>query len=189
MTPEQGIAQVRAGFSRAWLRVPLLVGNEAVNFSLDNFRLQGFQGASFIKWPARKVGWVKDKRPGRALLIKTDALWRSIRIVRLTSEGVTVGSDVKYARAHNEGYRMGHIQTVKAHTRRVTGIVSVSSIATRKTRSQRAAIGTQTVSAHTRRVDVRIPRRQFMGNSPYLDARIKRVVTLACIREIKTLQP
>lgn len=189
MTPEQGIAQVRAGFRRAWLRVPLLVGNEAVNFSLDNFRLQGFQGASFIKWPARKVGWVKDKRPGRALLINTGALRRSIRIVRLSSEGVTVGSDVKYARAHNEGYRMGHIQTVKGFTRNRTYTDEVSAPRARTAKFQKIVIGQSQVKSHTRRVDVRIPRRQFLGNSPYLDARIKRVVTLACIREIKTLQP
>ena len=166
MTPEQGIAQLQKQFRSALLRVPVIVGAEAVNFSLDNFRAQGFLGNTFEKWPQRKKSWVKDKRPNRALLVDTGKLKRSIRVVRATPNEVVIGSDVAYARAHNEGLRIGLIQSVKGFTRK-------------------SGVG---VSAHTRRVNQNIPRRRFMGNSPYLDARLKRAVTLQLAKEIK-LQP
>lgn len=167
MTPEQGIALLQRQFKSVWLRVPLLVGNEAVNFTLDNFRLQGFLGATFYKWRPRKVSWQKNKRPGRNLLIDRVRLKRSIRIVELSFDYVAIGSDVKYARAHNEGVNgLGLIQTVKGFDRK----------------------NGSKVSAHTRRIVMRIPKRQFMGDSPYLQQRLRRVVSYAFMKEIPSLK-
>jgi phage gpG-like protein len=162
MSPEQGIAQLQRRFKSVLLRVPLLVGNEAVNFSLDAFRNQGWLGNTFQLWPRRKVSWGKIKRNGRNTLINTGRLRRSIRIISLSKEAVVIGSDVKYARAHNEGLQLGVIQSVKAFTRR-NGVA---------------------VKQHTRRINMKIPRRQFMGNSPYLNQRIKRTVSVAFMREL-----
>lgn len=163
MTPEQGIAQLQKQFRSALLRVPIIVGNEAVNFSLDNFRLQGFLGNTLERWQPRKKSWVKDNRPHRAILIDSGKLRRGNRVVRTTPSEVVIGNDVPYARAHNEGLKVGLIQAVKGFTRK-SGV---------------------SVSAHTRRVNQNIPRRRFMGNSPYLEARLKRVVTLQLSKEIK----
>jgi phage gpG-like protein len=167
MTPEQGIAQLQRQFKSVWQRVPLLAGNEAVNFTLDNFRLQGFMGATFQSWRPRKVSWQKNKRPGRNLLIDGGRLRRSIRIVSMSFDYVSIGTDVKYARAHNEGVNgLGVIQTVKGFDRK----------------------NGSKVSAHTRRIVMRIPKRQYMGDSPYLQQRIKRVVSYAFMKEIPTLK-
>lgn len=167
MTPEQGIAQLQRQYKSVLLRLPLLVGNEAVNFTLDNFRLQGFMGATFQSWRPRKVSWQKNKRPGRNLLIDGGRLRRSIRIVAMSLDYVAIGTDVKYARAHNEGVNgLGVIQTVKGFSRK----------------------NGSKVSAHTRRIVMRIPKRQFMGDSPYLQQRIKRVVSFAFMKEIPTLK-
>jgi phage gpG-like protein len=154
MTPEEGIKMLQSRFKSVLIRLPILIGNVAVNFSLDNFRRQGFLGHTLERWPARRKGWRKANRNG-AILIKSGALRRSVRIVGVTSTSVVIGSDVKYAKAHNEGLRIGQIQTVKAHTRK----------------------DGKSVRAHTRRIDQNIPRRRFMGNSPYLNASIKRTVT------------
>jgi phage gpG-like protein len=163
MTPEEGIAILAKRFKGVWLRVPLLVGNEAINFTLDNFRRQGFLGSTFQPWATRKTGWKKDKRKGRAILTDTSRLKRSIRITKLSADEVAYGTDVKYAQAHNEGLKLGIIQSVKSFTRKS---------------------GAE-VKAHTRRIDQRIPKRQFMGNSPYLNARITRVVSAAFLKELK----
>jgi phage gpG-like protein len=189
MTPEQGIAQLQKQFKSVWLRVPILVGNEAVNFTLDNFRLQGFMGATFQSWRPRKVSWKKDKRTGRNLLIDSGRLRRSIRIVSLTTDYVSIGTDVKYAKAHNEGVNaLGVIQTVKGFKRNRTYIDEVSAPGARKARYETTIIGQMQVKSHTRRIVMRIPKRQFMGDSPYLQQRLRRVVSYAFMKEIPSLK-
>jgi hypothetical protein len=50
------------------------VGNEVVNFSLENFKRQGFLGATFQPWPKRKnpTKWgTKVKNNNRALFVNT----------------------------------------------------------------------------------------------------------------------
>jgi phage gpG-like protein len=155
MTPEEGIKKLAAQVKGALLRAPLLAGNEAVNFALDNFKRQGFMGNTFMPWQSRKVGWKKDKRKGRSLLVDTGRLKRSIRITKLNKDSVTIGSDVKYAKAHNEGASITVVQSVKGFTRK----------------------NGSNVKAHSRRVNIRIPKRQFIGNSPFLEARIKKVIS------------
>jgi phage gpG-like protein len=163
MTPEQGIKLLQDRFKSVMTRLPVLVGNIAVNFSLDNFRRQAFLGNLLEPWPARRRGWKKDRRPNRNILINTGRLRRSIRVVRITPSTVVIGSDVKYARAHNEGMRVGMIQTVKGYVRK----------------------NGSTVKPHTRRIDQNIPRRRFMGNSPYLNAAIRRTVSAEFMKAIK----
>jgi phage gpG-like protein len=163
MTPEEGIRLLQQRYKNVLVRVPVLVGNVAVNFTLDNFRRQGFLGNTLESWPARKEGWRKDKRPTRNILINTGRLRRSIRIIRVTPSAVVIGSDVKYAKAHNEGMRIGLIQSVKPFERKNGSFVK----------------------GHTRRIDQRIPRRRFMGNSPYLNASIKRVVSAEFLKAMK----
>lgn len=149
------------------LRLPVIVGNEAVNFVLDNFRLQGFQGNSFEPWAKRKRGWKKDNRSNRNILIDKGRLRRSWRVTKTGPDYVSIGSDVPYAQAHNEGLRVGQIQSVKGFTRRD---------------------GT-TVSAHARRINQNIPRRRMIGNSPYLNMRLKRVASAQFLKEIRYIKP
>lgn len=163
MTPEEGIRFLEKKFRSVMVRLPVLIGNLAVNFTLDNFRRQGFLGNTFERWAPRRRGWKKDRRPNRNILVNTGRLRRSVRIVSVTPYSVVIGSDVKYARAHNEGMRIGQIQSVKAHTRK----------------------NGADVKAHTRKIDQNIPRRRFMGNSPYLNASIRRTVTAEFMKELK----
>lgn len=163
MEPEQAFRILERKFRKTMTRMPIIVGNEAVNFTLDNFMRQGFLGNTFQRWLSRKQGWKKDNRSRRNVLINTGRLRRSIRIVRTTTNMVVIGSDVPYARAHNEGSRLGVIQEVRSFTR--------------KNGSE--------VKAHTRKVNQNLPRRQFIGNSPYLNTRIKRVAAAAIMKDFK----
>lgn len=177
----QAIKELERRIKGALTTLPTLVGNEVVNFSKDRFRQQGWLGNTFEPWPARKSHskWGKTPRnKGRAILVDTGRLRRSIRIIRSSWDAVVVGSDVPYAKAHNEGVRLGIIQQVKSHTRKVTkvGIVKKASLKTKSniTYGRVATGGTIQVKAHKRRINQRIPRRQFLGNSQYLTARLKR---------------
>lgn len=165
MTPEEGIRMIERQFRSVMSRLPIIVGNEAVNFTLQNFRRQGFLGATFEPWAKRKQGWRNTNRNG-AILISTGRLRRSVRILSTNQNQVVIGTDVPYAQAHNEGSKIGVIQSVKGFARK-SGVE---------------------VKAHTRRVNQNIPRRRFIGNSPYLNAQLKRVATAAFMKEIKELK-
>lgn len=167
MEINEAIRIIQERYKSVMLRLPVIVGNEAVNFVLDNFRLQGFQGSTFEPWAKRKRGWKKDNRRNRNVLVDKGRLRRSWRVTRATLDSITIGSDVPYAKAHNEGLRIGQIQTVKGFTRKSGA----------------------SVKAHTRRVDQNIPRRRMIGKSPYLDARLKRVSSAAFLKEIRYFKP
>lgn len=151
--------------------LPRLAGNEVVNFALDNFRKQGFMGSSFRPWKPRKnpTKWGQaPKRNGRSILVQTGRLRRSIRVTQASWALTTIGTDVPYARAHNEGLRMGQIQTVKGFTRKKT--------AKRKAHA---------VDTHTRRINQNIPARPFLADSPYLQRNIQRVLAAQILKALK----
>jgi phage gpG-like protein len=166
MELEQSIRLIERQFRSVFLRLPLIVGNTAVNFVLDNFQRQGFLGATFQAWAKRRQGWKKDRRSGRNILIGYGRLRRSIRLTYIGSDSVKIGTDVPYAKAHNEGLRIGQIQTVKGFTRKNGSIVS----------------------EHKRRINQNIPRRQYIGDSPYLRNQINRNATAEFMKEIKAFK-
>lgn len=188
MEPEQQIRMLEKRFKGVILSLPLVMGNEAVNFSLTNFAQQGFNGQTFQRWAPRKQGWRKKPRKG-SILIFTGNLRRSIRITRLNADAVWIGSAIKYARIHNEGFRGTITQSVKAHTRKINSIATVQSIASRRTSKRKVQVGSSMVSAHTRTIKQHIPKRQFMGESPYLRSRMLRVATAEFMREIRFIKP
>ncbi len=171
---------------QVWLTLPYKAGVLMVAFSKDRFKYQNWLDNYPEAWVPRKKnskwGGKKKNNSGRALLVQSGRLRRSIQIFSTTGNSVTIGSDVPYASVHNDGYRMGQIQQVATYTRKRfikarkgTGVYSI------KTRKE----GMKTVStlaseiqvaAHTRRVDQRIPRRRFMGESKYLTMQISRMI-------------
>src|SRR5690349_4104238 len=167
------VKSVEAKVKATLKTIPRMVGNEVVNFSRDSFRQQGWLGNSFQPWPKRKVNskWGSPPRnKGRALLVDTGRLRRATRVISADWTEVRIGNNIPYARAHNEGLRLGIIQTVRAHRRkRPAGNV-------RGPRGKKIASGVSFVRSHTRKINQRIPQRQFLGNSPYLTRNIYRLI-------------
>lgn len=166
-------------FQQALAGVPVIVGNEAVNFSLDRFAAQNWVGTATQSWPPRKPGAKRNN--GRALLIDTGRLRRSIRVVSTTQTRVVIGTDVPYARVHNQGFR--GVVHVSAHTRKISGMQKFSSGKSGKFIQKKTFKGTAQVKSYTRFMNM--PRRQFIGNSPYLIAKINRSVKAHLLRSIK----
>lgn len=122
-------------------RLPDITGRMYINFILDNFKEESWEGKP---WPKRR-----SKERGRALLVNTGRLKRSFRFFTRKLGGktmLTVFTDVPYAEVHNEGANTTISTKVRAHTRRTN---------TRKT----------SVKAHTRQQKIKIPKRQFIGPS------------------------
>jgi phage gpG-like protein len=150
------------------------VGNTARVFFIDNFRKQGFDDKNVQKWKPRKVA---DKRAGRAILVKTGDLRRSIirNPANRAALTVKISTDLAYAKIHNDGGNV--IQYVKPHRRFVdqgdtmgTGVFNIKS---RKEKQAKVKVK-QDVKAFSRKV--RMPKRQFMGDSYNLNEKVKAVI-------------
>lgn len=77
---------------------PRVVGSMAVTHFKGNFRKQGFDG---VKWPKRSTNRAKDA--GRAIMIKKGRLMNSIRVASANTNEIVIGTNVPYAKIHNEG--------------------------------------------------------------------------------------
>jgi len=112
---------------------------------------------------------------GRALLVQSGRLRRSIRITRIVGLTAYMGSDVPYTKAHNEGLK-GIIQ-VKAYTRNLFRSEKIGTGKYTKTgkirmRTVQRLSGSVQVKVHTKRMN--LPRRQFMGYRPVLEKQLQR---------------
>lgn len=150
---ESKLRQLESEISGKLRQLPPLIGEEVVNFSLDNFENQAWIDQGAIPWPKRKspTKWGKADDPGRAILIGKGSgrLRRSIRVGAIQEDKVQViagGADVPYARVHNEGFQGLVHQHVREHIRR--------------TRNG----GQYSVKAHDRTINQNIPKRQFIGH-------------------------
>lgn len=158
-------------------QVPGIIGNDAVNFFKDSFKRQGWMGATFVPWRPRKTvtKWGKTPRnKGRAILVDRRHLGKSIRITNVSNLCVTIGTDVPYARVHNDGFKGTVIQQVRAHQRRQFLNTKISSLKSKRTKSQRVQTGSITIRQFTRSINQNIPQRKFMGDSPILKKIIER---------------
>lgn len=108
----------------------------------DSFQNGGFTDSSFVAWDARK----NDKDAGRAILVQTTYLSKSLEVMRNTPTSMTFGTTVPYAKLHNEGGRLRAVQYVRAFTR------------TRRGKREQ-------VQSHSRKIDIKFPKRQFIGHS------------------------
>ena len=176
---KQVMGKIKARIKGAIRGLPGVLGNEAVNFSLDRFKEKNWLGASIEPWPAGK------KKTG-SLLVKSGRLRRSIRIINQTENTVTIGTDVPYARAHNYGIKKSvQVQSYSRNKYRSykkgTGVYSVKTRKEKK-RTVTAKVGGIEVRQHTRRMF--IPKRQFLGKSPYLVQRLVRAGRYHLIKNI-----
>lgn len=135
---------------KAMRSLPKLVAEDAAEYSRRRFAEKNFDGK-----PWKPLS--KNYRPTRGtLLVRSGALLNSVRVVSVSQEKVVIGagnSKVPYAQVHNEGFSGSVV--VKTHSRRMKGGKTVR------------------VKSHNRRMN--IPRRQFMGNCPELERKLKTV--------------
>lgn len=167
------LAKHEQHFKKVLMYAPGMLGNVAVNFFLDRFRYQNWLGHTAEPWRQRRRNTRRNR--GRALLIQSGRLRRSIRITKVTGLTVTIGTDVPYAKAHNTGFK-GSV-AVKAFSRNKYSKQKVGSGKYTKTGKERMKTvsrvsGSVQVKAHNRKMN--IPRRQFMGRSPVLDKMLQR---------------
>lgn len=167
------LKKIQDGLAQTFRILPPILGEEAVNFSLNSFDQEAWSGNFQETWKQLKnpTKWGKTVDTSGNLLIKTGQLRRSVRIIRITNNMVYIGAggaDTPYARAHNFGFRGKVDQNIRAFTRKMKNGK------------------TQQVKEHQRTIHQNIPKRQYIGgdkDSPYLKARLRR----ASIVELKKI--
>lgn len=167
--PEHPFERMKRDIEAALKRIPQGVGVLAVAFYKRAWDRQGYLDARLERWAKRQ-----DEDPGRAILVKTGRLRRSIRLISVEGGRIVIGTaGVVYAAAHNEGFS-GTV-TVKAHTRRAH---------TRRAggkKKKKIAVPAVEVESHSRKMNV--PQRQFIGRSRVLE----RAIVKAIENELKSI--
>jgi phage gpG-like protein len=149
--------------SKLYRKFPEMAAIEAVNFSKERFVRKNWVDKSVTAWKARKASpeWYSEEQKRAAsrgsLMVKSGRLKRSIRKIKVTRNSVTIGTDVPYAEAHNEGAVINQMVNVKQHSRKRKG-------------------RTETVKAHRRKRKITLPERRFIGESALLLRRVERLV-------------
>lgn len=184
MNSSQVIKIKAQALKRRLVTLPIKIGDTAILFSKQRFREQAWVDNATIPWKPRKPGAVRNR--GRALLVSSGRLRRSIRIIRTTGDSVTIGSNVPYAQIHNDGFN--GTQQVSAHTRtkwkkeRVeTGSLTKSGKKSMKTVTSEN--GTYSVKSFSRKMNM--PRRRFMGKSAALERQLGRLISSEIMKSIK----
>lgn len=85
--------------------LPTKVGNMAKNHFVKSFRDGGFTDSGLQSWKPRRPNARRNK--GRAILVNTGNLRRSVRLMTATFDKTLVSSDLIYAAVHNYGQRAG----------------------------------------------------------------------------------
>lgn len=117
MASKWGLKEKLNDLQRMKVTLPVKLGNEAKNHFLQSFRNQGFTDRGFQAWKPRRTG--KD---GRAILVKTGNLRRSIKVGSARWERVAIGSySIDYAKVHNYGLKAGRGKGFKMPKRQFIG--------------------------------------------------------------------
>lgn len=93
-------------FKKQKRTLPRVIGNMVLNHQKQAFRRQGFTDRTLDPWVKRKTKDRSDRRNkrSRAILVKSGALRRSLRVKRATFANIRVGSyGIIYSRPHNRG--------------------------------------------------------------------------------------
>ena len=172
------IARIQQNYKQFYQSRMRFVGSIAVGFfKKDIFNAKGFIDKGIKKWADRANPATNKKGSKRALMIYTGALRRSIRVLNISGNTIRVGSQgIKYAEIHNTGGTI--TQTPTDRQRRFFWAMFKQ---TKNEMWKRAALA-QTIT-------IRIPQRQFIGQSAALEKRIERQFTQRLKQIFETANP
>jgi phage gpG-like protein len=168
------IKPIKIKIDRDWLLrdIARMAAAESVKFFKDSFLIEGFVDTSLVKWGGRN-----SPLAGKRILYRSGTLMHSIRATEQTAKRVVVSSDTPYSAIHNEG---GFI-VVTAQMKKWWW-AQYSRLSGRVTRTKKGkAAHTKANRKLTAKAEfckrmalmkvgskIKIPRRQFMGESQIL---------------------
>jgi len=170
--------------SKAYSRIPNEVAAIAVNFSKERFVEQAWLDVTKTKW--KPLSRKRSGKKSQTVLVKSGRLKRSIRKIYADTNRVIIGTDVPYAEIHNNGGKIKDTVTVKQHS--VKQYNRKSFTRTRKGRTENIkaqTVKSHVVKSHSRKMNLTIPARPFIGSSYTLERRIYLHMTVQFIKALK----
>lgn len=159
--------------------IPKRIAADAQRHYMDSFRHQGFTDRALVKWrPVKKPRTSRGKVVGGRVLKGRGLLANSIRVARADWNGIQVvagGPHVPYARIHNEGGWIRRQVTRRAHTRRAHPARTKSGVIMRKEAN---------VRRHQARMNLYMPKRQYMGDSTVLRNTMRQTIQRTIIETL-----
>jgi phage gpG-like protein len=152
-------------------KLPRMIGKYAVDHFRENFILGGFVDNGLNKWQTPKRFDANSRYAGAkylALLSARNELYNSITYT--TQNGaIYISSDKEYAQIHNEGGETHPTVTDKMrgfawHKHKETG--------------QKNSMWKSIALTKKTKLDVKIPKRQFVGESAELNLKIQKLIEL-----------
>lgn len=156
-------------------QLPPRIAVLAVNFSKDRFVQKNWIDS--ISQPWKKT----IKRKG-STLVDSGRLKRSIRKVRVTPTQVVIGTNVPYARVHNNGLEIAGSEYVRSFTRKAH---RRESHYRKGKRIKSQTINSYRVKSFTRKYQRKFAKRQFIGKSQRLNNNIENLITSELNRAIR----
>lgn len=135
--------------------LPTVVGGKGVRFFKENFKRQGFLDKQLEPWQQRQDGTTEG------VLIQSGNLRRSIRAIKRNEAMVSVGTYVPYAKIHNEGGEIAQKPTAKQRRFFWAKWFASGEKDERDDNWKGAALAKE--------INIKIPKRQFIGKSETLD--------------------
>ncbi|MFJ1492558.1 phage virion morphogenesis protein [Capnocytophaga canis] len=171
-------------------RMTAEVGVIAENFSKDRFQFKNWiDKGGAEKWKPWSERTRKMRGNGGSLLVgkKSGRLKKSIRKIITGDYYVMVGTDVPYAQIHNEGGEINKTVRVRGFQRKINIRARKIDRATGRLRKMGKPIGQMLINvrSHNRKMNLQMPRRQFLGDSEFLAKRIEKYVTSQIDNELK----
>lgn len=139
----------------------------AVNFSKERFIKKNWLDD-------RETSWPKTKKRKGSTLIKSGRLKRSIRQVHVGADYAIVGTDVPYARPHNDGLTIEGTEQVRTHDRKSHRRKSYTTRSGKRIKG--AKIRAHVVQAHTRKYKRKFVQRKFIGQSQHLTNQLTEMI-------------
>jgi len=162
------IGKLQQAMEKKLKHMPAKMGNIAVRHFKDSFRKKGFVDKGIAKWKQ-----TKQSNHRGSLMFRSGALMRSIRRTKTTANSAVIqagGSHVPYAEIHNEGGTIKHPGGTAYFAQDGKAIfVSNDTASSYEYKYNRKM-------KRTKPHPIPIPKRQYMGRSYVLNARIKRMI-------------
>lgn len=160
------LVRICDNINRTITRIPYKAAVLAVNFSKERFIKKNWLDDREYPWPKTK------KRKG-STLIKSGRLKRSIRQVHIGADYVIIGTDVPYARPHNDGLTIEGTEQVRSHDRRSHKRKAYTRAGKR---IKAGTVRAHSVKSHTRKFKRSFVQRQFIGQSQHLNNQITEMI-------------
>lgn len=159
MQPDlKDLTRICNNIERAIRSIPQKAAVIAVNFSKDRFVKKNWVDTT-------EQPWEKTKKRKGSTLIKSGRLKRSIRKVHVGADYAIIGTDVPYARAHNDGETIEGTEQVRSHQRRTHKRKGYTRAGKR---IKAGAVRAHTVKSHKRKYKRIFIQRKFIGQSHQL---------------------